>query len=197
MARSNTMSLKEYKDMISGNKVTVGKKGRIIIADPTEEIPVSVPQDRMFNEADYLFIPGEVFSSKNSTQIRVKFVKRSKWKILSAGVWRFVTPFVSKSNVSKGYQTDKARIYKALAPDFKIMSEGQGFPLRVEFIFVRRTKARWDWINMLQVVQDCMVDAGMLPDDDVGHLLPCLPKSPNLSYYIDKTNPGVYIRVIK
>jgi|GEM_PF-620798 len=185
---------KEFRELMKSG--TIGKKGRLILSDREQEVK-QVPRDLMFDPKEFIFIPGEVYSSKNSTQIRIKHVAKSKWKVLTKNGWKFVLPFIAKSDQAKGYQKKKANIYRSFAEDFKEMYKHQGFPLFVEMIFVRRTRAVWDFNNISQLVQDCMVENGWLPGDDIRYMFPVMPRSPNLPYYIDKNNPGVYIRVAK
>jgi hypothetical protein len=194
------MTLEEYRGLVKSGSLVAGKKGRLIMKDDTMPEPLSensVPMDRMFNEDDYLFIAGEVFSSKNSTQIRVKYAQRSKWKVLMKGVWKYVIPFVAKSDNAKGYQKTKSPIYRSLTEDFLKMYEGQGFPLFVEMIFVRRTRGIWDFNNLSQQVCDCMTDAKWIPDDSTRYMYAVPPMPPNLAHYVDKLNPGVYLKVVK
>ncbi len=172
-----------------------GKSGKILKPETFDEA-VKPNNILDFDPHSYIFIPGEVYSSKNSTQIRVKLVKWSKWKVLMKGSWRFVQPFIAKSDAAKGYQDEKAHIYRKFTKQFREMSHGKEFPLFVEIIFVRKTLRFWDWINMVQIVQDCMVDARWLPDDNVNIMFPTVPMKQKKQYLYGKDNPGVYIKVL-
>jgi hypothetical protein len=61
-------------------------------------------------------------------------------------------------------------------------------PLRLWFQFARKTRQRSDWLNLMQIVQDQMVEHGWIPDDDHENLLPAA-----LPHILDRGNPGVYI----
>jgi Holliday junction resolvase RusA-like endonuclease len=65
-------------------------------------------------------------------------------------------------------------------------------PLYLEFTFYRPTRQKFDYCNLVQGVQDMLVEAGYLQDDNADEIVPYFAK-----YHIDKTNPRVEIRVIK
>lgn len=52
------------------------------------------------------------------------------------------------------------------------MTAGFSPPLTVCFYFIRATRRRWDFANLVQGVADAMVKAGYIVDDDVGHFIP-------------------------
>lgn len=60
------------------------------------------------------------------------------------------------------------------------------YPLYVRFLFRRKTKARWDFVNLVQGVADAMVKTGYIPDDDVLHFIPVYR-----GFEINKECPGV------
>lgn len=126
---------------------------------------------------DYIFIPGNVPSLKNSKRI---FVNRITGK-------RFVT----SSECSKNYLETMGTFYLSQKNHFKEMIKGLEMPINIEFQFVRKTKSRFDFINMAQIVCDLMVKHGWIEDDSYNFLNPCF----NPIVIFDKINPGVYIRV--
>ncbi len=120
-----------------------------------------------------IFIPGNVASSKNG---RRNFRGRSLPSVACAKYYK----------ESKKYWEDKENKKKFLA-----MAKGKEFPLYVEFTFVRSSKRRFDFINPCQTVQDLMVKAGWLEDDNANFIIPVFKPH---SY--DKEKPGVYITVL-
>lgn len=64
-------------------------------------------------------------------------------------------------------------------------------PYKIEFKFVRGSKRKFDYINILQVVQDQMVKYGWLEDDNMTEMLPSFAP-----YEYNKEAPGVHIKVL-
>ena len=54
----------------------------------------------------------------------------------------------------------------------------------------RKTRRRFDYINIVQNLLDCMVKVGILPDDDSNHVIPAFEP-----YGVDKENPRVEISI--
>lgn len=72
--------------------------------------------------------------------------------------------------------------------EWERMTAGQDYPYSVVFYFIRATKRKWDFANLVQGVADAMVKAGYIPDDDVSHFIPVYG-----GHEVDKNNPGVDI----
>jgi hypothetical protein len=66
------------------------------------------------------------------------------------------------------------------------------FPLYIEFTFYRKSKHKFDYINMAQIVQDIMVEVKWLPEDNADILKPYFG-----DYIYNKKNPGVLIKILK
>lgn len=122
-------------------------------------------------------IQGEIHSSKNSRQV---FRNRATGR-----------PFVVKSDVSKADESLLADQLSDNKHEWEAMKACCGYPLSVVFYFRRKTKARWDFANLVQGVADAMVKAGYLPDDDVRNFIPIFG-----GYRVDKDNPGVDFWII-
>ena len=120
-----------------------------------------------------IFIKGNVASSKNGRQ------------------WTGKRSVASKS-CQKYYKVSKDEwacpINKA---KFLAGLKDKTAPYQVEFKFVRDSRRRFDYINPCQTVQDLMVKAGWLVDDNSDYIIPVFAP-----YEYDKENPGVYIRVL-
>lgn len=129
---------------------------------------------------DGFFIPGEVYSSKNSKQIYRKDGK----------------PFITDSLNVKKYKKDTFSSYVKFKDQFIEKIENLPLPVVLEFTFFRKTLQRFDFQNMVQVVCDQLVSAGWLPDDSMNFLLPIPPLPPKKAFIHNKTNPGVLIKVV-
>ena len=143
-----------------------------------------------FDESDFIFIPGKVYSSKNSKQIWFKKAIKSNWRYRGS----MVVPFITDSKPVKSYKKRKASTYSKEADRFRQMLKGRVYPVYVEFIFVTPDRSDWDWNNLTQLVQDLMVAHGWIEDDSVKFMFPVPPLPPVSPYYINK-NAGVYIRI--
>ncbi len=160
------------------------------------ELPPGVLEKLNLMPGSFIFIPGEVYSSKNHKQI---WKKNADPKALTH--WKFkhypVLPFITDSEPVKLYKEKAMTYYQCNAGRFRDMITGLPLPVYVEFTFIRRTKGRWDFNNMTQLVQDMMVKSGWLLEDNSNVLLPVPPLYPRDPYIVDRRCPGVVIRVIK
>lgn len=69
------------------------------------------------------------------------------------------------------------------------MAQGLEYPITITFFFRRKTKRRWDYVNMAQGLLDAMVTAGYIPDDCADYVIPAF-----VPYEVSK-NPGCDITV--
>lgn len=122
-------------------------------------------------------IPVELYSTKNGQQI-----------IYSKKQQRLM---VIKKVVAKRQESTLKVLLMANKRTWDKMVEGKPYPLKVGFYIYRKTKRRWDWINILQGLQDAMVKANYLPDDNASYLTPYC-----LGWSVDKDNPRVEICVL-
>ena len=119
-------------------------------------------------------IYGELYSSKNSKRI-VKF--GNKMALIS----------------SKQYMASVKPIEQQLAlnrSNWLRMINGLPRPLKIVFKIYRKTHRRFDYVNIIQGLQDLMVKCGWLEDDNADILLPVF-----LEYEVDKNNPRVEISI--
>lgn len=120
------------------------------------------------------FIPMNVPSSKNSKIWTGKFLVNSpytsRWKRHTRKDWEKLTP-----------------LFKRAVLDWEIEP-----PFYIEFTFVRKTKATFDYINMTQILCDTMQHYGWIENDDVKNIKPYYADS-----RYDKVNHGVYIKLLK
>jgi hypothetical protein len=116
---------------------------------------------------EYLFIPGNVPSSKNSNQWTGKFLVKSK--------------------TTRKYISNTEDYWMTLRTSFQELFTSKN-PLRVGLYFVRDSKRRFDYINACQIIADLMVKNYWIEDDNADFFLPVF-----LGYSYAKQNTGVYI----
>ena len=120
-------------------------------------------------------ILGELYSSKNSKRI-VRF--GDKMALIA----------------SKAYLSSVKPIeYQLSLNRYKWLKEIENFskPLKIEFKIYRKTHRRFDYVNIIQGLQDLMVKCGWLEDDNADEIIPVF-----IPYEVDKHNPRVEISVI-
>lgn len=118
-----------------------------------------------------IYIPGNVPSSKNSRNIYNGRLVDSK--------------------STRTYKKNTEIIYKMKKAEFHKLLEGLEPPYRVAFYFVRKTRRKSDYSNIVQVVQDLMVKYDWVEDDNYEILIPVF-----LGFKVDKEKAGVYIWVM-
>lgn len=116
---------------------------------------------------NYIFIPSNVPSSKNSK------------------VW--TGRFLVSSKTTRNYEKNTAEYWLTLKSTFKDIFSGI-YPKRIGFYFVRDSRRRFDYINACQILADLMTEYGWIEDDDVDHFNPFF-----LGYHHDKEKSGVYL----
>jgi Holliday junction resolvase RusA-like endonuclease len=99
--------------------------------------------------------------------------------------------YLITSKYTRSYENSTIYIYRAYKTKFKKMVGLRKYPLKVGFYFIRDSKARFDYTNIVQKVADMMVDAGWIDDDDMDHFNPVF-----LGYEVDKANAGVQISIL-
>lgn len=122
-------------------------------------------------DIDYIWIPGNVPSSKNSK------VWTGKYLVHSATCTRYI------EEVKWIYVKEKDKFLK--------MIEGKEPPYTVSFKFLRGSRRKFDYINAAQIVQDLMVKFGWIEDDNCKFLIPHFDV-----YEYNKEEPGVFIKVL-
>lgn len=100
-------------------------------------------------EEGSIFILGEVPSSKNSKQL---FENSHTGKT-----------FITSSEYTKKYLADTRMQWNAFRGEFRRLAVGKSFPLKVQIFFVRSTHRKFDYINISQVIFDCMTAFAYYP----------------------------------
>ena len=123
-----------------------------------------------------IFIPSNVASSKNSKNI---FKNKHTGKM-----------FISSSDLTKEYILRTELHWVLNRPKFLKLISGMDKPLHIEFQFVRASKRRFDFVNLLQLPLDCMVKYEWIDDDDTTNIVPVI--NPKVLY--SKDSPGLFIK---
>lgn len=123
-----------------------------------------------------IFIPFNTPSSKNSRTWTGRF-------------------FIENKRVTQ-YRKDTKEYFVANKELFLSMIKDKEKPYLIGFHFVRGNKHKFDFCNMLQILQDLMIVENYLDDDNCDEMLP-IPYMKDGKYYsIDKKAPGVWITII-
>lgn len=123
--------------------------------------------------ASWIFIPGNVPSSKNNK------------------VW--TGEFLVSSPQCHRYYKNTKKLWEQLQPQFKTLTKGLRKPYLVSFHFVRDSRRKYDWVNPLQTIQDLMVTFNWIEDDNTDILMPVPIKINKRFSTYDPQAPGVYI----
>lgn len=118
------------------------------------------------------FIPGNVPSSKNGRRWTGKYFIASKTVV--------------------NYRKNTKEYYQKYAPEFQKELKKYKLPVKIGFTFIRGTRHKFDYINPAQTVQDDMVKHEWIEDDNADNINPMF-----YDYEYDKSNPGVYIEILK
>jgi len=141
-----------------------------------------------------IFIPGNVPSSKNSK------IKTSRGIFHSKAVRRYLQELGVKSysvtrKTVEDYKT-RINIFKSFDNEFRQALNNNTKPYKIGFHFVRKTRAKFDFHNMVQIIADLMVAHNFILDDDMDNFLPYPLEIEGKYYSLDKVNPGVIITLI-
>lgn len=124
----------------------------------------------------HITLPLELHSSKNSQQI---VTLRNGKRMLIKSI----------------YARRQDKILDVLLPANKRiwdkMKEGKEYPLKVGFFVYRKTKRRWDVLNILQGAADAMTRHGYWPDDNVNYFIPVF-----LGWAVDSKNPRCEVTIL-
>ena len=141
-----------------------------------------------------IFIPGNVPSSKNS---RINTTKGSfasktvKSYLNSLGI----QSYSSSKKLVKGY-VNKPNLIENLREDFLKQTSGKQLPLEIGFHFVRDSKRKFDFHNIIQVVLDLLTAHDIIIDDNMDCVIPFALKIESKFYSVNKEQSGVWIKII-
>lgn len=169
MARMSMADLKKLGFHVDENAVA----RRIV--QPKVEAHAVPTQIQISTKA--IFIPGNVPSSKNSRSLAIVNGK----------------PKSFESKLCRDYRKQNSGLFMDLHKVFSQRIAGKSKPYRIEFLFARKTKQRFDHHNAVQLLLDMMSEYGWIADDNADEALAIPPMQP---YFISKEKPGVYITVL-
>lgn len=141
-----------------------------------------------------IWIAGNVPSSKNSkvkTSRGIFHSKTVKKYLQKLGVMNYS---VRKKEV-EDYKT-RPNKFRALGEVFKQEIGEKQYPLQVGFHFVRSTRHKCDFHNMVQIIADLMVAHDFIEDDNMDCFLPFPLKIKGTHYSYNKEEPGVFIKIL-
>ena len=115
------------------------------------------------------FIPGNVPSLKNSKQ------------------WTGRRLIKSKTCVE--YEKLYSNFYSTI--ELKNMFQNIEKPIKLGMYFIRKSKHKFDYINVAQEPLDLLVKNGIIADDNADEIIPIF-----LGYHNDKENPGMIIKIL-
>ena len=142
---------------------------------------------------ELIFIPGNVPSSKNS---RINTTKGSfasktvKSYLNSLGI----QSYSSSKKLVKGY-VNKPNLIESLKEDFLKQTSGKQLPLEIGFHFVRSSKRKFDFHNIVQISLDLLTAHDFIIDDNMDCVIPFALKIDNKFYSVDKEKSGVWIQI--
>lgn len=128
-------------------------------------------------------IPGRLYSSKNSKQIKhLHDPLKGKRTI------------IAKSD--KAFQNFKDIHIQLLDADRRTawarMLVGKTYPLKVKFTYYPPDHGEWDYMNMFQNLADAMQKANWIVNDSYKYLIPVFDEN----VIVDKINPRVELNVL-
>lgn len=141
-----------------------------------------------------IFIPGNVPSSKNS-RVNTKngsFASKTVKAYLSS---LGIQSYSSGKKIVKGY-VNRPNLIEGLRDEFLKEIEGKKLPLQIGFHFVRDSKRKFDFHNIVQVSLDLLTAHDIIIDDNMDCAIPFALKIDNKFYSVDKECPGVWIKII-
>jgi len=146
-----------------------------------------------------IFIKHNIPSSKNSR------VNTSKGSFHSKTVMKFlrelgIQHYSVRDKIVKGYAR-RPNEFESYREDFMHMvndiNKSPNEPLKIGFHFVRGSKHKADFHNLVQIVADLMVAHNFIEDDNMECFLPFPLKIYETYWSYNKENPGVWIEILK
>ena len=144
---------------------------------------------------NYIFVPGNIPSSKNSKVATGKGMFHSP----SVRKWLQFIGVKSFSSGKKSYENYKTRPnkFEALTESFLELKKDTGKPIFIGFHFVRDSRRKYDFHNAVQILFDLMTAHGWIEDDDTTEVYGVPFRLRGEWQTIDKENAGCYICVLE
>ena len=145
-------------------------------------------------ENELIFIPGNVPSSKNS-RINTKHGSFASKTVKSYLNSLGIQSYSSSKKLVKGY-VNKPNLIESLREDFLKQTSGKELPLEIGFHFIRDSKRKFDFHNIVQVVLDLLTAHDIIIDDNMDCVIPFALKIESKFYSVNKEQSGVWIKII-
>ncbi len=120
-----------------------------------------------------IIVPGNAMSKKNSKDI----------------IWAGGSPRIVSSKAHNRWAKDALLVLKTN----ELVGHPWKYPVRMSFHFVRETRRRFDYTNLMQGIEDLLQLAGIIEDDDMNHVIP----GPDFSWSVDKNDPRTIVTIIE
>jgi Holliday junction resolvase RusA-like endonuclease len=136
-----------------------------------------------------IHLKGNIPSSKNSQVM----TKRGIFKSKTVSQYLQKIGVQSYSSSKKTYENYKTRInqIEKIRPEFLEMVKDKKVPLKVGFYFIRDSKRKADFHNLVQILADLFTAHNLIVDDSMDYFIPVF-----LGYHVDKENAGVNISIL-
>lgn len=165
---------------LKGLGIKITTDGKVSLHDKNQNIDEFAA---IYRQGKGVFIPHEVMSSKRGKQL---FTYQKEGK---------TTPGQTDSKQVKEYRSKTKDYYEILSHVFRKELAPKKMPYFIEFKFVRRTNAEWDFHNMVQLPCDMMQEFHWLPGDDVKVMF-AVPPMNGEPYLVNSKAPGVWIKIL-
>lgn len=140
---------------------------------------------------ELIFLPGNTPSLKNS-KIMGRFPSKTvqKWLRLYG-----IQSFNSGNKEVKFFKRiPKQYDFEKLCQPIKECKE---YPIKLGLHFIRGTRHKFDFVNIVQIVADLMIAFDIIPDDNMEYFLPFPLEIDGRYWSYDKNNSGCFIKILK
>lgn len=138
-----------------------------------------------------IFIPGQVPSLKNS---KVKGIYHPKTVVKYLRSLNIQGYSASKKEVKEYKSPNRPNLFRQYVGNF---FEGAEYPIVLGFHFVRKTRAKFDYINSMHIIHDLLTAHDFIKDDNCDCLVPFVLKINGNYYSVSKHAPGVWLRIME
>jgi hypothetical protein len=163
------------KDKYGKKRKKIGKKRYESLSQ--DNIPLI---EETYRKDNLIYIPYDVISLKSSRDWGYVYTK-DKGRIPTL---KYSEQYNTYVLLTANYWQKNRDFFLSLIKDLKP-------PFNIGFWFIRSTRSRFDYVNMIQGPQDMMVRYKWIEDDNADIIIPH-----SLGYEIDKERQGLVIKVL-
>lgn len=147
----------------------------------------------MHDNDNLIWIPFNVPSSKNSriNTSRGSFMSKTTKDYLNK---LGIQSYSSSKKLVKGY-VNRPNLIEELREEFNKQIKDKELPLEIGFHFVRDSKRKFDFHNIVQVILDLLTAHNIIIDDNMDCVIPYAFKINDRFYSYNKENSGVWIKI--